>query len=249
MFLIFALVAAGVLVLSHVAPFPAAIDRAAGARAMWQVAPRADGPHVYLTFDDGPNPAATPALLDLLDREQVTATFFVIDRWVTPGTAPILRRMFADGHGVALHSDTRRLMAISPDGLADTLTAAADRIEQLAGTRPCRAFRPHAGFRSAMMYAGLAQIDHVLVGWGWDLWDWNWFRRKTAASLAPRLARRISDGSIVVIHDGHHKTRAPDRNYAIDTVAELAPMLKARGFRFGSVCDAVDRASSLAATP
>jgi chitooligosaccharide deacetylase len=238
MFVLFALLAVGSLVIAHVAPFPGALDSAAGARALWHVPPSPDGPHVYLTFDDGPNVTATPAILDVLARERVTATFFLIDRWVTDGTAPIVRRMFAEGHGVALHSDTRRLMVLSPERFAGKLTAAADRIEQLAGERPCRAFRPHAGFRSASMYAGLARIDFVLVGWGWDLWDWNWFRSRTAASLAPRLGSRVSDGSIVVIHDGHHKERSPDRRYAVETVAQLIPLLKARGFRFGNVCTA-----------
>jgi peptidoglycan/xylan/chitin deacetylase (PgdA/CDA1 family) len=148
--------------------------------------------------------------------------------------------MFAEGHGVALHSDTRRLMTLPPDRLAATLATAADRIEGLAGARPCRAFRPHAGFRSAAMYEGLDRIDYRLVGWGWDLWDWNWFRPKTAASLAPRLARRVSDGDIVVIHDGHHKTRRARRQYAVDTVARLVPALRTRGFAFGNVCDIVE---------
>jgi peptidoglycan/xylan/chitin deacetylase (PgdA/CDA1 family) len=247
MFVLFAVLAVTLLVASHAAPFPAALDAAAGSRALWEVQPRDGGPHVYLTFDDGPNPAATPALLDLLARERVRATFFLIDRWVTAETAPIVRRMFEDGHGVALHSDTRRLMALAPDELADRLTTQADRIEQLTGQRPCRAFRPHAGFRSAAMYAGLARIDHVLVGWGWNLWDFNWFRRKTAASIAPRLAGRISDGSIVVIHDGHHKDREPDRRYAVETVERLVPALRAKGFAFASVCDVIDAGSDQSA--
>ena len=66
---------------------------------------------------------------------------------------------------MALHSDTRALMIKSPEGLAAILTRNADRIEQLAGTRPCRLFRPHAGWRSGAMYEGLRTIDHTLVGW------------------------------------------------------------------------------------
>ncbi|HEY8548714.1 MAG TPA: polysaccharide deacetylase family protein [Vicinamibacterales bacterium] len=241
MFLLFVAVAVGSLVLSHTAPFPFAFDEAAGTRALWEVPPQPGGPHVYLTFDDGPNPAVTPAVLDVLRAERVPATFFLIDRWVTAGTAPIIRRMFAEGHGVALHSDTPRLTMLPPDRLAGTLTRAADRIEALTGSRPCRAFRPHAGFRSAAMYAGLGRIDHVLVGWGWRLWDFSWFRRRTADEIVPRLVGRASDGDIVVIHDGHHKDRGADRQYAVETVRRLVPELRARGFRFGNVCDEVAR--------
>src|SRR4029453_237761 len=62
---------------------------------------RTTEPTVYLTFDDGPNPEATPQLLDVLARHGVSATFFVIDKHLTPGTAPILRRALVEGHAEA----------------------------------------------------------------------------------------------------------------------------------------------------
>src|SRR5262245_66400562 len=116
--------------------------------------PKRDRPTVYLTFDDGPNPSTTPDLLDVLAREQARATFFLIDRHITDRTAPLVRRMFADGHAVALHSSTRRYMLMSPDSFAVTLTGWADHVEHVAGRRPCRAFRPHAGWRSWTTYQG-----------------------------------------------------------------------------------------------
>jgi peptidoglycan/xylan/chitin deacetylase (PgdA/CDA1 family) len=241
MLVFFAILAIGAVVLAHAAPFPCALDFANRDRAVWRLPRATNPPVVYLTFDDGPNPDATPALLDTLQRERAVATFFVIDKYVTPDTAPILRRMFAEGHGVALHSDTRRLMFMPPDELAATLTSAAARVARLAGHPPCRAFRPHAGFRSASMYAGLARLDYVLVGWGWNLWDWNWFRKKTARSIAPRLLSEISDGDIVVMHDGHHKNPRADRKYTVDTMARLVPALRAKGFAFGTICDALAR--------
>ncbi|PYR25289.1 MAG: hypothetical protein DMF92_20805, partial [Acidobacteria bacterium] len=121
--------------------------------------PKKDPPTIYLTFDDGPNPTTTPDLLDVLARERVPATFFLIDRHITDQTAAIVARMFADGHAVALHSHTRAYMLMSPETFARTLTAAADHIERVVNRRPCPAFRPHAGWRSASMYAGLKKID------------------------------------------------------------------------------------------
>src|SRR5262247_1975960 len=148
----------GVFFLAHTAPFPFLLDRFAPSRSIWRV-PHAGGePTVYLTFDDGPNPTATPELLDVLREGGAHATFFLIDTHLTSETAPIVRRMFAEGHAVALHSDTRALMVKSPDALAEILTRNANRIEQLAGTRPCQLFRPHAGWRSRAMYEGLQKI-------------------------------------------------------------------------------------------
>ena len=98
-------------------------------------------------------------------------------------------------------------MLLSPDDFASTLTAAADRIEQAGGTRPCRAFRPHAGWRGGEMYAGLRQADYRLVGWGWNRWDWNWFRRRTSESIVQRIAPRAAAGDIIVLHDGDSRRR------------------------------------------
>ncbi len=226
----------GLMSLGHVAPFPFLLDAMSPTPVLWSMPADTDSPTVYLTFDDGPNPTATPQLLDVLRTEGAAATFFVIDRHLNDGTAPIVRRMFAEGHAVALHSHTRALMVMKPEEVAATLTAAADRIERLAGSRPCRAFRPHGGSRSSQMYRGLAEIDHALVGWGWALWDFNWFREPDPAGLAARLARRVSSGDIVVIHDGHHEDPRADRRYAVESVALLIPRLRAEGFTFGKIC-------------
>jgi chitooligosaccharide deacetylase len=234
-----ALVIIGLLALAHTAPFPFLFDATAPQQVMWS-APRQPGsPTIYLTFDDGPNPTATPHLLDVLAREQARATFFLIERYVTEDTAPLVRRMFAEGHGVALHTDRRWLMLLTPSALESWVKRTADRVEQLTGRRPCRAFRPHAGWRSVTMLAGLAQAGYQLVGWGWNAWDWNWFKPRTSDSVVRRITNGASDGLIVVIHDGHHEEPMADRRYAIEAAAKLIPSLRGKGYALGSVCDVV----------
>jgi peptidoglycan/xylan/chitin deacetylase (PgdA/CDA1 family) len=234
--LLFMLVGVAIIALAHTAPAPFLLDALAGSRAVWHM-PREDPPTIYLTYDDGPNPSTTPDLLDVLKREGASATFFLIDEHLTEETAPIVRRMFAEGHAVALHSATRRYLLYTPSRLARTLVAAADRIESVAGARPCRAFRPHAGWRSGSMYEALDQIDHRLVGWGWMLWDWNWFRRRNADAIVARVGARVSSGDIVVMHDGDESAPRRDQRQTVDATARLIPDLKARGFGFGRVCD------------
>ena len=222
-----------VTILAHTAPFPFLLD--VTDRTVWRM-PTTAPPTVYLTFDDGPNPEATPQLLDVLKQHDVKATFFVIDKHITDETVPILRRTFEEGHAVALHSHTRMVMFANYAAVAATLQEAAARIELLTGSQPCRAFRPHAGNRSVMMLMGAGRAGYTIVGWGWMLWDFNWFRRKTADALVPRLVARASPGDILVIHDGHHKDPRADRRYAVETVDRLIPELKARGFQFGRIC-------------
>ena len=231
--MVWVLVALGLVALAHTAPFPFLLDTTD--RTIWRM-PKGTPPTIYLTFDDGPNPRATPRLLDVLQQHGVRATFFIIDRHLTPDTAPIVKRAFEEGHAVALHSHTRTLMFYSPSLLATTLQEAAARMEVMTGHVPCRAFRPHAGNRSIPMLMGAGRAGYRVVGWGWMLWDFNFFRAKTAASLVPRLARKASPGDIVVIHDGHHVDPRADREYAIETVDALIPELRARGFQFGTIC-------------
>ena len=229
-------VAIGVLALAHTAPAPFLFDAMAADRSVWHM-PKRDPPTVYLTFDDGPNPTTTPDLLDVLARERVRATFFLIDRHITDATAPLVKRMANEGHAVALHSHTRAYMLMSPSTFARTLTDAASHIERVSGRHPCRAFRPHAGWRSWSMYAGLAQIDYRMVGWSWMLWDWNWFRRRTAESIVERIGRRAKAGDIIVMHDGDEKAPFEDQRQTVDATATLIPRLRERGLSFGTICE------------
>lgn len=238
MLLLAGLVSAGVVVLAHTAPFAFLLEALRRDESVWHMPVDAAAPAVYLTYDDGPNPTATPLLLDVLKREGASATFFLIDDHLTEETAPIVRRMFDEGHGVGLHSNDRWLMLYGPEGIAEALRGFADRVEQLAGSRPCPFFRPHAGWRSGAMYTALDRIRYRLAGWTWGLWDWNWWQGREAVALADRLAQRANAGDIIVMHDGHHIEPRADRRYAIEATALLIPLLRARQLRLERLpCD------------
>ena len=233
--LVFLAIGAAITALAHMWPAPFIIDWMAGNRAVWSM-PRTAVPTIYLTFDDGPNPSTTPDLLDLLAAEGEHATFFIIDAHLNERTAPIVQRAFAEGHAVALHSAMRRPMLMRVDQLSAMLNTAAARIETLAGGTPCRAFRPHAGWRSGQMYEGLRAVDYRLIGFGWMLWDFNWFRARSGDSSFRRIASRVSDGDIIVMHDGDESAPTRDQRHAVDATRRLIPELRSRGFSFGKVC-------------
>lgn len=232
---IFVLLGFGIVGLAQLLPAPFWLDAMAGDTAVWHM-PRTKPATVYLTFDDGPNPTTTPALLDVLGRESVRATFFLIDQHVTDETAPLVRRMFAEGHAVALHSSTRAVMLKSPDELAGLLDAWAEHLRTVAGTSPCRAFRPHAGWRGGEMYTGLRRHGYRLVGWGWMLWDFNWFRPREARATSGRIEPRVRGGDILVMHDGDESAPRKDQAQTVEAAAQLIPRLRARGFTFGTIC-------------
>lgn len=233
----FVLAGFAVVGLAHVAPFPFLLERFAPTQSLWRV-PAADGapPTVYLTFDDGPNPDATPQLLDALRDTGGRATFFLIYDHLSVDTEPIVERIFAEGHAVGLHSNTRTLMLQTPDVQAAILQEHAARIEVMGGRAPCRLFRPHAGWRGGSMLEALRRIDYQLVGWSFGLWDFNWYRRPNPAGLSARLARKAGAGDIIVMHDGHHENPRADRQHTVAAVRELVPALRARGFTLGTLC-------------
>lgn len=232
----FVLAGFAAVAIAHMAPFPFLLEYMGPGRSLWQGPPSPASPTVFLSYDDGPNPTATPALLDELAREGAAATFFIIPAHVTDETAPIVRRAIDEGHSVAMHASTRALILKTPRDLSDWLEAQASAIEALVGARPCRLFRPHAGWRGGAMYEGLDLAGYHLAGWGFFLWDFDWWRKPNAERLAARLAGRASDGSIVVMHDGHHENPRADRQRTIDATRALVPRLRARGFAFGTLC-------------
>jgi peptidoglycan/xylan/chitin deacetylase (PgdA/CDA1 family) len=237
MLAILAIIIAGAAVLSHTAPAPFIFEAFRPDRSLWRITPAPGAqPTIYLTFDDGPNAAWTPAVLDALRDTGARATFFLIDDHISGETAPIVRRIAHEGHAIGLHSGSRGLMVMRPEALAARLLEAADRISAISGREPCRLFRPHAGWRSAAMYQALRRIDYRLAGWSWGMWDWDWWRRPTGARVAARLAGKASAGDILVIHDGHHKDPRADRQHAGESVRVLVPRLRARGFEFQPLC-------------
>ena len=103
-----------------------------------------------LTFDDGPNPAVTPALLDLLDRHNARATFFLIGRHVRAFPA-LAKEIGERGHTVGNHTDTHpALTFLPPRRIADELSRCDDAIEAATGHKP-RWMRPPFGFRGPQL--------------------------------------------------------------------------------------------------
>lgn len=151
-----------------------------------------------LTFDDGPDPAGTPAVLDALERCGWPATFFVLG--VQVRRDPGLCREIADrGHEVALHGDTHRyLIGRTPRSVADDLARGRDTVEQAIG-RPVHWWRPPYGVLSgpALHAARRLGLRPVI----WTSWGKDWTAGATAAGVVREVTRRRLGGSTVLLHD------------------------------------------------
>ena len=187
-----------------------------------------DASTMALTFDDGPNPAITPLLLDLLDRHQIKATFFLIGAWVRE--APSLAiEVAARGHTVGNHTDTHPSLALlSRQRITDELARCDDAIESATSRKP-RWMRPPFGFRSPLLDGILRRRGGAGVVM-WSAWARDW-KPQPAAPVIERL-RRARGGDIVLLHDGHHRTMNSDRRHTVAALEYWLPRWKDSGIRF-----------------
>jgi peptidoglycan/xylan/chitin deacetylase (PgdA/CDA1 family) len=156
---------------------------------------------VALTFDDGPHPEGTPALLDMLGEAGVKATFFLVgeqaERWPR-----LAERIAAEAHVVALHGYRHRnLMRVPPRALARDLDRGARVLEEASGRAPVL-YRPPYGIFSP---AGLAIVRRR--GWEpllWSRWGHDWRRFATPERIAREVTSELAHGDVLLLHDADH---------------------------------------------
>ena len=156
---------------------------------------------VALTFDDGPHPQGTPAVLDVLRDHGATATFFLVGEQVERFPA-LAAEIAAAGHVVALHGHRHRcLLRVGPRALADDLRRGADAIASGAGGL-APLYRPPYGIFSP---AGLALARRRGdAPWLWSRWGRDWRGDATPASVAALAADGLEAGDVLLLHDADH---------------------------------------------
>lgn len=190
--------------------------------------PRSSGSHVALTFDDGPNPDATPRILDTLARERVPATFFLLGRHVERWPH-LAQRVAQESHGVGNHGwFHRKLHFRGPGYVRLDLELGTDSIAAASGVRPKFYRAPH-GFRSPWVSAIARELGQRTVGWTLGVWD-------SARPGADKIARRSVDGTrpgtILLLHDGDGYDPSGDRGQTAEALPTIIRELRTRGFDF-----------------
>ncbi len=151
-----------------------------------------------LTFDDGPDPATTPHILDALAAHQARATFFVLLP-LAQAHPELLRRMLSEGHEVAPHAVRHRHAWLrSPWDAALEPVRAARELADLTGL-PHRLYRPPHGAYSLATLLGMRRAGVTGVHWSVEGGDWQ--RRATPESTARRVLALVHPGAVVVLHD------------------------------------------------
>jgi len=159
--------------------------------------PRSTGV-VALTFDDGPDPTYTPAVLSILARYNAKATFFMLGERVR--LYPDLARSVAEkGHAVGSHCYHHvSLLLAPPRRIREEIAGAEIAIQQAVGQQP-RLLRPPYGFHPPFLVQEARRRGYLLVGWSISPHD---SFHLSAAELAHRVLARVRAGDIILLHDG-----------------------------------------------
>jgi peptidoglycan/xylan/chitin deacetylase (PgdA/CDA1 family) len=196
-------------------------------RSVWH-GPR-DRRALALTFDDGPS-ESTPAILDILARHGVAATFFQCGANVDRLPA-IARAVAQAGHEIGNHSYSHPYLFLrSPAGIESDLRRAQQAIQIHAGVRPAW-FRAPYGAR--WFGLGRAQRSLELTGVMWSAIGYDW--KLGANEVFAHMTAQASNGAILCLHDGRELLRKPDVHATVEAVRRLVPELLDRGYKFETV--------------
>lgn len=191
-------------------------------------------PRVALTFDDGPDVTYTPQVLDILARESVPATFYVLGERadIRP---ELMARMAAAGHEVGNHAYEERhldLRQLRPEEVLRTLSRTHETITRLTG-QPPRTFRPPFGFYDSFVLSTANRFGYPTVLWDVDSLDWQ---SLSAQQILQNVLPKVQNGSIILLHSG---TTLPgeDLSGTVTALPDIIRDLRERGFTFVTVSE------------
>jgi len=201
-------------------------------------------PVIALTYDDGPDPDSTPALLELLAQHGAQATFFVIGSQVRRHPE-IVRRIRVAGHALGIHSDqhSHSFNLWSRSRVEADLSACADSIAQATGEPPPRLFRPPIGLKNPIIGGVIKRSGLTCVTWSVGGGDSH---RRSVAILTRRYLRRLIRGSIVLLHDGQDPAAPQPRPHLLPLTRALLERAAQCGFGARGLCPTADGVGTIA---
>jgi len=192
---------------------------------------------IYLTFDDGPNERATPAILETLagsvGGEGVPAAFFMVGDHVR--RFPVLaRRVVNEGHMVGNHTHNHvKLHFAGRRRIRHQLAVAHEAIEWATGQTP-RAFRAPHGYRSPFLRGAARELAYTVFGWTFGVFD---TAQPGVEEIRRRVRKRLRPGAIVLLHDGDGYDPEGDRMQTANALPGIIEDARASGYEFGSLTE------------
>lgn len=179
---------------------------------------------IALTFDDGPWPESTVKILDILKKNKIKATFFMVGRYLK--VYPDLgKKVAADGHAIGNHTWNHRYFKYSQPAAAKEIDRTTSLIEEVTGIKVTM-FRPPGGILTNGLAAYAHKKKYTVVMWSADSLDW----RNSMQSLKRNVLRQANSGGIVLMHDG-----GGNRSNTVIALPSIITDLKKQGYKFVTV--------------
>jgi peptidoglycan/xylan/chitin deacetylase (PgdA/CDA1 family) len=183
---------------------------------------------VALTFDDGPHPEGTPAVLEALAARGALATFFLVGEQVERRPA-LAAEIVAAGHTVELHGHRHRnLLRVPPRALARDLDRGAALVAEASGRAPRLHRAPLGIYSPAALAAVRARGWHPTL---WSRWGRDWRRDATPQSIAARAADGLAPGDVVLLHDADYYSAAGSWRRTVAALPRILDAIEARSLR------------------
>ncbi|WCR27206.1 polysaccharide deacetylase family protein [Paenibacillus thiaminolyticus] len=196
---------------------------------VWEV-PSA-GKRIALTFDDGPDPKNTPAILELLKQHDAKATFFLVG-WRVKDNPELVKRTVREGHEVGNHSYYHKYFrrGISAAEIKEDMMKAHRIIKEVTGTAP-HLYRPPGGYYNQQLVDVARANDYRIVMWSWhqDTKDWS---SPGVQRIVNKVLNSARNGDIVLLHDF-----AEGRAQTVEALKTILPELKKRGYSLVTVSE------------
>ena len=196
---------------------------------------------VVLTFDDGPDPDYTPRILDILKREKVPGSFFIVGS-MAEKNIPLLKRIYDEGYEIGNHTFFHPdISTISVERVNLELNATRKLIESVTG-RSTILFRPP--FNADAEPQTLAEVipvaesrnqHYITIGESIDPWDWQ--PGVTADSIVARAIKQKDNGSMILLHDAGGDTREE----TVKALPQIIHYFKSHGYKFTTIADILDK--------
>ena len=188
-----------------------------------------------LTFDDGPDPEGTPAVLEALAAEGARATFFLLGEQLMK--APRLGRLIREGgHEIALHGYAHTSHdELFPGQARDDLARGLGTLQASTGVSP-RWYRPPYGLLSEASFKACSDLGFEPVYW--SAWGYDW-ETISAERIAELVGRDLADGVIVLLHDSVRYAPREDAAPTIEAIPLIASHARAQGIELVTLSQAV----------
>lgn len=186
---------------------------------------------VALTFDDGPHPEYTAAVLDILAKYKAKATFFIIGANAEK-YPDVVQRSFKEGHELANHTYTHPYNA-SVTELQDEIQQTNEMIYSITGFLPTL-FRPVGGNYNEQMINAVVDDGYKVVMWSWhqDTQDW---KEPGVDKIVNKVLKGTEPGDVILFHDG-----GGNREQTIKALEKILPELQKQGYTFVTVSQLID---------